>query len=164
VAQHYRCVRFTLPGFDVERRPQPMSLAQTMALIRRVADAVSPARPIALLLHDWGCAYGYQYALTHPSRVSRIIGLDVGDAGSLAHRRSLTLADKAMIAAYPWWLAAAWRIGGPRGDAMTRCLARLAGALGSAASIGHAIDYPYYLLWTGAYADFQEHMQGFEPP
>ena len=58
----------------------------------------------------------------------------------------------------------AWRIGGPRGDAMTRRLARLAGALGSAAFTGHAMDYPYYLLWTGAYADFQEHMQGFEPP
>jgi pimeloyl-ACP methyl ester carboxylesterase len=160
----YRCVRFTLPGFDAERGPWPMSLAQTVALIGRIADAVSPGRPLVLLLHDWGCAYGYQYALTHASRASRIIGVDVDDAGTRAHARSLTLADKAMIAAYQWWLAAAWRLGGASGDAMTRVLARLAGAPKTAASVGHSMDYPYYLLWTGAYADFQRRMRQFDSP
>ena len=162
----FRCVRFTLPGYDLARGPRPMSLAQMTDLIGRVADAVSPTRPLALLLHDWGCVFGYAYALTHPSRVRCLIGVDIGDAGSRAHARSLTVADKLMVAAYQLWLAAAWRIGGRVGDAMSRQLARAAGAPAPRHTIGHAMNYPYYLAWTGRYAEVQRRMrhQFFEPP
>ncbi|WP_157271773.1 alpha/beta fold hydrolase [Azohydromonas aeria] len=161
----FRCVRFTLPGFDVARGARPLPLAGVTDLIGRIADAVSPQRPLALLLHDWGCAFGYEWALTCPGRVRRIVGVDVGDAGSPAHVRSLRLRDKAAIAAYQGWLIAAWRIGGARGDAMSRGFARLARAPGDPATIGHAMNQPYALLWSGAYADFQRRMRaGFEPP
>jgi len=50
----FRCVRFTLPGFDLEKPPRATSLAQMTALLTDIVDAVSPARPVHLLLHDWG--------------------------------------------------------------------------------------------------------------
>ncbi|WP_119155085.1 alpha/beta fold hydrolase [Caldimonas tepidiphila] len=160
-----RCVRFTLPGFDVGRpcRPLPMSMSQTIALIGRIADAVSPQRPVLLMLHDWGCAFGYQFALAQPSRVQGIVGVDIGDAGSAAHRRSLTAAAKAAIVAYQVWLAAAWRIGGRRGDAMTRRMARWARAPADPRLVGSTMNYPYYLLWTGGYGSYR-HRVDFEPP
>ncbi|NML17101.1 alpha/beta fold hydrolase [Azohydromonas sp. G-1-1-14] len=163
--EQVRCVRFTLPGFDPARGPRPMSLAQTLDLIDRVAEAVSPHRPLTLLLHDWGCVFGYEYALTHPARVRGLIGVDIGDAGSRAHARSLTLADKLMVASYQLWLAAAWRIGGAAGDAMSRYFARIARAPADPDAVSCAMSYPYYLAWTGAYADIARRMRrGFEPP
>ena len=164
--ERFRCVRFTLPGFDRARGPRPMSLAQTLALIGRVAEAVSPDRPLTLLVHDWGCVFGYEYALRHPARVRRLIGVDLGDAGSRAHARSLTLADKLMVAAYQLWLAAAWHIGGHPGDAMTRHFARMARVPADAEAVGHAMNYPYALAWTGGYAEMRQRVrsQGFEPP
>jgi pimeloyl-ACP methyl ester carboxylesterase len=161
-----RCVRFTLPGFDVAAGPPspPPSLDQTVATIGRIADAVSPERPVDLLLHDWGCMFGYAYALGTPERVRRIVGVDVGDAGSPAHVRAVGLAGGAAIVAYQSWLALAWRVGGARGDAMTRWMARVAGAPGDPATIGASMDWPYQLMRSGAYAAYTERMRAFEPP
>lgn len=58
----YRCVRFTLPGFDITQSPRPTSLAQMTALFSRIVSTVSPDKPVVLLLHDWGCLFGYEFA------------------------------------------------------------------------------------------------------
>lgn len=71
----YRCVRFTLPGFD---RPAVHSLDE---LLRFIHSAVGGKR-VTLLVHDWGCFLGYQFAMRHPELVERIIGVDIGDTGS----------------------------------------------------------------------------------
>lgn len=163
LAPAWRCVRFTLPGFDAAHGPRPVPLAHSVALLGRIADAVSPGRPVSLLLHDWGCAYGYLYALHAPARVRRIVGVDVGDAGSAAHARSLTAVDKVLVAGYQLWLALAWHLGGGAGNAMSRVLARLAGAPGGTAHVGWAMNYPYSLLWRGRYAPLLQAMQRFEP-
>ncbi len=55
---HFRCVRFTLPGYDLTRSARPVSLAEMTALIAAIVDAVSPGRPVTLLLHDWGSVFG----------------------------------------------------------------------------------------------------------
>jgi pimeloyl-ACP methyl ester carboxylesterase len=67
----FRCVRFTLPGYDLEKPPRATSLAQMTALLADIVDAVSPARPVHLLLHDWGCVFGYEFAAARPERVAR---------------------------------------------------------------------------------------------
>ena len=120
----FRCVRFTLPGFEPGSRRRATSLGRCSPSSTRSSIVVSRDRPIVLLLHDWGCFFGYQYAMLRPDRIDRVIGIDIGDAGSPAHVASLTARAKAMMAGYQLWLAAAWRVGGSVGDAMTRTMAR----------------------------------------
>jgi pimeloyl-ACP methyl ester carboxylesterase len=104
---HRRCVRFTLPGFDVKAGRRPATLDETLALLTRVADAVSPDAPVDLLVHDWGCLFRYIWVVRHPDRVRRMVGVDIGDAGSAAHRRALGFTGGAMVAGYQLWLALA---------------------------------------------------------
>jgi pimeloyl-ACP methyl ester carboxylesterase len=152
----FRCVRFTLPGFEPGSRRQATSLEQMLTLFDKVVDAVSRDRPIVLLLHDWGCFFGYQYAMVRPDRIERVIGIDIGDAASPAHVASLTVPAKAMMASYQLWLAAAWRVGGSLGDAMTRAMARAIKAPAPPEQIHAGMNYPYDIRWTGSHGSYRE--------
>jgi pimeloyl-ACP methyl ester carboxylesterase len=151
-----RCVRFTLPGFEPGSRRQATSLKELLTLVDKVVDRVSPDRPITLLLHDWGCFFGYQYAMLRPDRIDRVIGIDIGDGGSPAHLASLSTSAKAMMAGYQLWLAAAWRVGGAAGNAMTRSMARAIKAPAPADSIHAGMNYPYDIRWTGSHGSFKD--------
>jgi pimeloyl-ACP methyl ester carboxylesterase len=158
----YRCVRFTLPGFDIEKPRRAFSLDEMMAIVKNIVERTSPGRKAILMLHDWGCAFGYQFAMRFPSLVSRIIGVDIGDAGTRAHIGSLTLRAKVMVFAYQIWLAIAWRIGGRLGDRMTLAMARIARAPSDPRFIDSRMDYPYYIRWMKAYGSYRG-MVRFEP-
>ena len=145
----YRCVRFTLPGFETGKPRRSYPLDAVVEVIRQVVEQSCAGRPVTLMLHDWGCFYGYQFALGYPRLVRRLVGVDVGDAGSRRNLQELTARAKALIVAYQLWLAAAWRIGGPLGDGMARTMARVAGAPGDPALIGAQMGYPYYVQWLG---------------
>ena len=120
----YRCVRFTLPGFDLSQKGRAYSLDEVVETIRRIVVEASPDAKVILLLHDWGCFFGYQFAMRHPQLVDRVIGVDIGDAGSGRHRGELGRKGMLMVLAYQMWLALAWRIGGRAGTAMARRMAR----------------------------------------
>jgi pimeloyl-ACP methyl ester carboxylesterase len=152
----FRCVRFTLPGFEAGSKRRATSLEEMLTLFDKVVDLVSPDRPIVLLLHDWGCFFGYQYAMLRPDRIERVIGIDIGDAGSPAHVASLTASAKAMMAGYQLWLAAAWRVGGPAGNVMTRAMARAIKAPASANQIHCGMNYPYDIRWTRSHGSYRE--------
>ena len=141
----YVCARFTLPGFAVgdPRRLRP--LAEIVGLLEAVVDAVSPDRPVTLVLHDWGCYYGYQYYMKNPGRVSRIVGMDIGDVDS--KEMKLPLAMALFMVCYQLWLATAWVIGGGIGDAMTRLMARVAGARSEPGLVHSGMNYGYYLKY-----------------
>jgi pimeloyl-ACP methyl ester carboxylesterase len=147
---HYRCIRFTLPGFELRGARRAYSLDQLVDVVRCIVEQASPDRPVTLLLHDWGCVFGYQFAMRYPQLVERVIGVDVGDAGSRRHVQALSLKAKAMILGYQTWLALAWRIGGWVGDRMARAMARLLRCPSDRTFIGAQMGYPYYLQWTGA--------------
>lgn len=149
----YRCVRFTLPGFAPGHPKQAYSLDELVETIRFVAMSAGGGAPVTLLLHDWGCFFGYPFALRHPGLVRRVIGVDIGDAGSRAHRREIGLKGVAWIVAYQLWLAAAWHVGGPLGDRMARWLATTFRAP-AAASVSAQMGYPYAVQWTGAAGGF----------
>jgi pimeloyl-ACP methyl ester carboxylesterase len=159
----YRCVRFTLPGFDIDKPRRAFTLAETLSIVGHIVDRACPGRRVILMLHDWGCAFGYQFAMLDPSRVSAIVGVDIGDAGTKAHVRSLSAKAKAMIFAYQMWLAIAWRIGGGLGDRMTRWLARAIRCPSDPRFIGSCMDYPYYIAWFKAHGSYRA-MVRFEPP
>jgi len=147
----YRCVRFTLPGFDPAHPRRVHELDGIVAALHEVLEAVSPHQPVILLLHDWGCVFGYALADRHPGRVAAIIGIDVGDAGSRAHLASLGTKAKLMIAGYQLWLALAWNLGGFVGDGMTRRMAAWLRAPGESSTIGSRMNYPYHVQWTKGY-------------
>lgn len=150
-APHMRCVRITLPGFDLRRGRRATTLAQMVAHIGTIVDAVSPQQPVSLLLHDWGAVYGYQYAMLHPQRVARIVGVDIGDIGSAEFLKSLSWRAKLGIAAYQGWLALAYRLPVAAGDAMTRQMARWLGAPARSAQIAAQMNHPYVAAWSGGF-------------
>ena len=151
----FRCVRFTLPGFDIALPSRPTSMAQMTELIGQVVQHAGRGQPVTLLLHDWGCHFGYQYALARPETVTRLIGVDVGDTASPAFKRGLTGKAKLLIAGYQLWLTAAWRLGGSLGDGMTRFMARALRCKSEQGRITAQMNYPYDMHWTGSYGGFR---------
>lgn len=142
-----RCCRFTLPGFGTgSARLQP-TLEEMTQLLLHVADRVSPHAPVTLVLHDWGCIFGYQFAMRHPARVKRIVGVDIGDVESL--RSTLGKRQLAMMAGYQLWLALAWKIGGRVGNRMTRSIARTLRVPADPQAITWQMNWPYHLTWFG---------------
>lgn len=148
LSQRYRCVRFSLPGFEAGQPSRTYTLDDVVEVIRQVVEASCGGGPVTLLLHDWGCVFGYQFALRYPQLVGRVIGVDVGDAGSRRNLQELGLKGKALVVAYQFWLAVAWRIGGRSGDWMARAMAKLARAPGEPALVGARMGYPYYVQWV----------------
>ncbi|HEY8357699.1 MAG TPA: alpha/beta fold hydrolase, partial [Ramlibacter sp.] len=143
----FRCCRFTLPGFAPDSpRTQP-TLTEMTDLLLRVVDRLCPGGQVTLVLHDWGCIFGYQFCMRHPGRVRRIVGVDVGDAESLP--RTLKLPQLLGVAAYQLWLAVAWKFGGKLGGRMTRWLARALRAPTEPGRIAWQMNWPYHLTWFG---------------
>jgi len=116
------CACLTLPGF--ETGPAATSLDGMCQLLRQVVDQISPDQPVTLMLHDWGCIFGYEFAMRHPDRVARVVAVDVGDHNSGALLRSWGAKEKLSVMGYQVWLALAWKLGGSIGTRMTRAMAR----------------------------------------
>jgi pimeloyl-ACP methyl ester carboxylesterase len=151
LAPRWRCARFTLPGYAPGGPARAPSLDAMVEHVAAIADAASPGEPVGLVLHDWGAFYGYQFAMRHPRRVSRIVGIDVGDAGSPGHVRALPARARAMVAGYQLTLAAAWAMPGAIGDAVTRRMARWLRAPASPEAVGARMNYPYAHAWSGRF-------------
>lgn len=147
----FRCVRFTLPGFDIRGPRRAPTLDEMVAHLGAIVDAVSPDAPVVLMLHDWGALYGYQYALRHPARVTRVIAVDIGDTGSGEFLRGLPWLAKLGILAYQGWLAMACALPRGLGDRMTRWMARQLHAPGAPASIHAGMNHPYVAQFRGGF-------------
>jgi pimeloyl-ACP methyl ester carboxylesterase len=157
----YRCVRFTVPGFDRTHERRRRTLAELSAFIDAVVQKVSPDRKVILLLHDWGCVFGYRYYLDHPERVARIIGVDVGDLPSL--ERALSLPAKLGVFTYQMTLALAWVLGGDFGDGLTRKVANGMHCPSDTAPMGSHMTYPYVMTWFGGRHSYRRESRAFEP-
>ncbi len=159
----FRCVRFALPGFgvaSVDGASGPCSLQEMTAYIARVVDTVSPQGPVVLVMHDWGCIFGYEYAQQFPARVQRLVAVDIGDYNSGSYQRSLSVRQRAGIFAYQFWLAMAWGIGRWGGTAlanrMTRWMAQSMRCPTPAASIVWPMNFPYSMQWFGLRGGFRQ--------
>ncbi|MEW6479720.1 MAG: alpha/beta fold hydrolase [Pseudomonadota bacterium] len=154
LSDRYRCVRFALPGYDLGKPPRPVSVDEMCRLVGAVVDAVSPEEPVTLVLHDWGCFFGYEYAARHPARVTRVVGADIGDTNSGAYLSALSLREKLYIAGYQLWLAMAWKLGAwwpGLADRLTRFMARTIGCRTEPSAIGWQMNYPYAMQWFKAF-------------
>lgn len=160
--ERYRCVRFTLPGFERSAAKRAYPLDELLQTLRRVVEQACPRERVTLLLHDWGCFFGYQFAMRHPELVERIIGVDIGDAGSRQNRTELGVRGRLMVLGYQLWLALAWRIGGGIGDAMARWMARALRCPTDPRTIGAQMGYPYAMRWLGVAGGFGS-LKVFDP-
>jgi len=163
LAPHLRCARLTLPGFGAGQPARAVPLAELIDRLRQVVQALSPGRPVMLMLHDWGCIFGYQFVMQHPALVSRIIGVDIGDATSRRFVHYLRAGQKAGVFGYQAWLALAWVIGGGLGARMTRWMARKLRCPTDPQQIHAGMNYPYFITWTGRHGSYRG-MLPFEPP
>lgn len=157
----YRCIRFTLPGFDRAHARRARTLGELTDFLRDVVEQLSPGRPVTLLLHDWGCPIGYEFYRRHPQLVARIIGIDIGDTASLG--RTLGVKEKLMVFSYQVFLATAWRLGGAVGDRMTRWMAARMRCPSDPAPMGAHMAYPYYMTWFGGAQSWRRELHAFEP-
>jgi hypothetical protein len=66
------------------------------------------------------------------------------------------VAAKLMVAAYQLTLAAAWKMGGAAGDWITRGMARALKAPSHRQYISAAMNFPYFIFWTGAYGSYKQ--------
>ena len=147
--RRWRCVRFTLPGFDLAKPRRTATLDQLVALLLAIADRASPDRPVTLVMHDWGCVFGYEFAARHPARVAGVVSIDVGDVNSAAFARTLSAGQKLGVLGYQVWNALAWLVGGGIGDRMMRAMARRRGCPTDPRSIGASMGWPYAMRWFG---------------
>lgn len=151
---HHRCVRLTLPGFGItDGKVPPPTLDEVVASLLAVINAVSPGEPVTLLLHDWGCIFGYELAMRHPERVAAIVAVDIGDYNAGAYLSSLSVRQKLYIAGYQLWLATAWAVGrylhGGLADRMTRWMARAMRCPVPADQLHWTMNFPYAMSWFG---------------
>ncbi|MES2950226.1 MAG: alpha/beta hydrolase [Pseudomonadota bacterium] len=146
-----RCVRFTLPGFGAQQAGPAIRLDGMTQHLLAILDAVSPDQPVTLLLHDWGCIFGYELAMRHPQRVARLIGVDIGDHNMPAYLRSLSAGKKMAILLYQLLLAQAWVLGRYVNQALangiSRWMARAMRCPTPADQIGWQMNYPYAMAW-----------------
>ena len=104
LSPHYRCVRFT---FSSPRGSRGRTLDEVCMMFARTVEQVSPQRPVVLMLNDWGCVYGYQFAMRYPELVSRIIGVGIGGSSQASFRGALDWGGKLKLALYKMRLSMA---------------------------------------------------------
>lgn len=147
--QRYRCVRFTLPGFDITKPRRSYSLDAMQRVLLHIVNSVSQKQKVILMLHDWGCVFGYEFYMRNKELVSCIVGIDIGDMQSKASARSRSLGQKVMAGAYQGTLGLAWAIGGAVGNVMTRATASVLGAPSPKAFVSSGMNFPFYILSAG---------------
>lgn len=150
---YYRCVRVTLPNFDQQGARQAYRFDDVVEMINRVVDEVSPNKPVILLVHDWGCVFGYQFYRQYPQKVSHLISIDIGDALSKDYLKSLKVYQALMIATYQLNLAAAWFLPEAIGTPWTKLIAKGLQQPTPAEPVHRAMNYPYFQTWFKPISD-----------
>jgi pimeloyl-ACP methyl ester carboxylesterase len=140
----YRCVRMTLPNFAGDRTTRwGYGTTEIIDALEALVREVGRGGPVTLVLHDWGCYWGHALHHRCPDLVARIAGVDVAP-----HTRPSSARSILGIISYQWWLLAAFALGGPVGDGMTRSFAATARAPGNPARMNAWMNYPYRNVWA----------------
>lgn len=143
LAERYRCVRVTMPNFDGARDTRwGHTTDEIVDALASCVREVSPADPVTLIIHDWGAMWGHLLHQRHPELVARVAGLDIAP-----HFRPGIFSGLGILA-YQSWLVAAFLVGGPIGDLMTRRMASAMNAPAPSSRITAWMNYPYRNLYA----------------
>jgi pimeloyl-ACP methyl ester carboxylesterase len=170
VPRGYRCLRVTMPHFSGRERAKELGddsfgfpdwdeAANLLAgAIRREAKG-----PVTLVIHDWGCVWGFTTQLLHPELVKAIVAMDVGTPTPLFSAQLSNVPKLILIGVvYQYWLASAHILGRAAtavgfgqflGDWMTQTFAGFAkwnfgksvDFGGESSSVTSDAGYPYYI-------------------
>jgi pimeloyl-ACP methyl ester carboxylesterase len=139
----YRCVRVTLPNYGDDHSARwGYRTVEIIDAVEQLIREVGRGRPVTLVLHDWGCYWGHAVHHRRPALVERIVGVDAAP-----HYTPSPLAVVGIIT-YQWWLLAAFLVGGPIGNWMTRSFAKGARAPVNYARLSAWMNYPYRNIWA----------------
>lgn len=140
----FRCLRVTMPHFagraraqELGHQPGGVDFSEGGEIVAATIRAESPDRPVILVIHDWGCLWGFFAQVRHPELVKAVVAMDVGPPSTFP--AGIESLPKVMVAgiAYQQWLLHAYGIahatsGTPFqglgrwvGDGMARGCARL---------------------------------------
>jgi pimeloyl-ACP methyl ester carboxylesterase len=140
----YRCVRTTLPNFEGDRSARwGYRTTEIVGALEAFVRDASKGKPVTLVMHDWGCYWGHSVHRRCPELVARIVGIDVSP-----HFRASNARTALGVISYQWWLLAAFALGGPVGDSMTRSFARFAKVPVDAPRLTAWMNYPYRNIWA----------------
>jgi len=143
----YRCVRVTLPNFSGDRTVRwGYSTLEIVEALEAFVREAGRGEPVILVLHDWGCYWGHVVHHRAPDRVKAVAGIDV------APHFKPTFVGLLFILAYQWWLLAAFLVGGPIGDGMTRAFARVAHVPRDVSRLTAWMNYPYRNVWADIFS------------
>lgn len=113
--RQYRCVRVTMPHFEgrtseAERRWQPWGydFVDAAELLAATVRAHSPGGAVCLVLHDWGCTWGFLMQRKYPELVKLIVAMDVGPPSYTAAGWRTLPSAIAVGFAYQYWLLLAY--------------------------------------------------------
>jgi pimeloyl-ACP methyl ester carboxylesterase len=143
LSPHYRCVRLTMPNFGGKREVRwGYRTDEIIEALAAMIRSVSGDKPVTLILHDWGCYWGYATHARYPTLANRVVGCDV------APHIAPTLKDRLLIYAYQGWLALAFILDGRLGDWMTRLFGDRTDAPKKHDEINSWMGYPYRNIYS----------------
>lgn len=142
-SKDYKCVSFTLPGF-LKGDSKAYTLDDIIGKIDDVVEAVSPGQQVILMLHDWGCVFGYEYIMRNSAKVGKVVAIDIGDATSEEFLRKLPLLNKLMVFGYQFTLALAWLV---KLDIIHLKMAEALQARSDLSKIHAGMGLPYAMKW-----------------
>jgi len=166
VAAGYRVVAPDQRGYNRSDKPRPVRAYRLDVLagdVLRLADAVAPRQPFALVGHDWGAVVAWWVALHHPERLRRLVILNAPHPAVLrSHpRRALAQLRRSWYIAFfqlpalPEWLLRGHGFGGlewvlrasSRADAFSECdLVRYRAAWASPGALPSMLNWYRALL------------------
>lgn len=145
-SHHYTCVTFNLPGFT-KGESRNWTLDAIMDRLHAIVQAVSSEEKVILMVHDWGCVFGYEYAMRHQEKVAAIIGVDIGDAASPEFIKTLKPQELLMIFGYQFTLALGWLA---KSDRIHQLMAKALKAPAPTDTIHSGMGLPYAMKWLMA--------------
>jgi pimeloyl-ACP methyl ester carboxylesterase len=142
----FTCATFTLPGFE-KGDTKKYTLDDIILRIKAIADTVSPENKVILMVHDWGCVFGYEYAMRYPEKIEKMVAIDVGDASSPEFEKTLSVQAKLMVFSYQITLALGWLT---KNNFIHKTMAKGLKARSNFDNIHAGMGLPYAMRWLGA--------------
>lgn len=142
---NFRCVTFTLPGFE-RGDNRKYSLEDILFEIDAVINSVCPNEKVILMLHDWGCVFGYEFAMRYPEKIAKMVAIDIGDATSPDFINSLSIPAKLMLFSYQIMLALGYVA---KLDSIQKFMANALKARSNMDNIHAGMGLPYAMKWLG---------------